>query len=116
MKFIIALSLFVTSSAFALNCQTDQYAGNINIANEQGSVAYLYTTGRMICPASIDYFITTKDQFRCVGLWDYDYNRKEHEMAGEPLTIEFKHDGKGYVATLQASKVHKNKKLRMVCN
>lgn len=118
MKFLIILSLLVTTQAFALNCQTEMPAGdiNINIDQEQGNVAYLYTTGRIICPASIDYFIGQKSPFRCVGLWDYDYDRREHETAGEPLSIEFNHDGNGYVATFSASKVHKNKKLKMVCN
>jgi hypothetical protein len=113
MKFIFAI-LFITSAAFAnagvqISCQTEQNAGGLLIDTELGHLSYIYTTGRIICPASLEYLVNDKSDFRCVGLWDYVGNN-------EPLSVEFRHDGERYIATFKASAVHNNKKVRMICN
>lgn len=120
MKLIFAL-LLACSSVFAdsddlLNCQTEQYAGALSVsAEQQGNLSYLYTTGRIICPASVEYFIKDKVDFRCVGLWDFDPIHNEGEVRGEPLTVEFKFDGEKYMATLKANNVHHNEIIKMKC-
>lgn len=107
MKILITLFLFITTNAFALNCRTNQYAGNIRIDNELGHVAYLYTTGRFVCPDLLDHIVEKKKDFKCAGLWDF---------RNETLNVDFKFDGEKYVATLPASSVHSKKKLKMFCD